>query len=745
MYRFIKRLSALFLASMIASTAMTVFAEKSPTAEFSQFQKPVADNRETAVCTTVLEPEDKPVCENEYLGIYLNKTAGVMKLLSKETGYIWTTAGQNKEGMSPDWERFSSSLAVMDFITSGGSIKRSPSATDGGGTEFSLRNDGFDAVLTFPEAQATATMSVTLDGNILQVTIPDESIKISDGNTVGKIMLMPFLGASYKDEIPGYVFVPDGSGAIMNFSTGRQYNSLYRQRIYGDDVGVTKAAPLDTTTKRVPVGKISVPVFGSVHGIYQNAFAGIVTGGDAYCDINASPSGSIIDYTWIAPAFIYNELYWQSTGKTGGFNTVQKQQNLVNAQVEYHFLSKNQASYVGMAGEYRQLLAARNPGFTQNTPVEHIPLKVDALMAEPAKSLFGNKTLVMTTIEDANRWADELLSEVEGELKLTLYGFEKGGLNGHKLGDFAVESKVGSKRQLTDLSKKLESSGSRLYLQTDIVGGYSGQLPKSSMKFGMDGNIVTDYAKGLLFSNKAYSTVSAMEKSVNNFFKAGLPKNLAIQRLGSELTGDQKRGAERTRLESMEAARNLITQLGEETDGLMLGVPNSYALASAEISGAYDMPVNNSRFEFFSEAVPFLQIVFGGYVDCYSEYQNFTANTISDLLRLIDYNTYPAYILTEEYSSKLVDTNLNSFYSTRYNDWKPYVLANYKTVNEILSQVSGAYVINRTSDTDGVSVTDYSNGKSVAVNYNISTEKARGLEIAGQSAICFETKGTEGE
>ena len=53
-------------------------------------------------------------------------------------------------------------------------------------------------------------MVVKVKGNEVDITITNESIIEGDKVKIASIYLYPFLGATKKDEIAGYIFVPDG-------------------------------------------------------------------------------------------------------------------------------------------------------------------------------------------------------------------------------------------------------------------------------------------------------------------------------------------------------------------------------------------------------------------------------------------------------------------------------------------------------------------------------------------------------
>lgn len=312
--------------------------------------------------------------ENDRFILELEKDITAIQITDKSNGFVWSSRPLTPryEAMSRDWQLFAESLVVIDFITPAGTQTREmydPERADS--PIYVAIENGFAVSLHFPRAEIRVRAEVTLTETGISVTIPDEGIEYFGNNIISRILVLPFLGAAYQDEVPGYIFLPDGSGALMRFAPARPFSNSWTGRIYGADRGVVHSPPFALRTglqmASVPMPQVYLPVFGVVHG--ENAFAAIIETGDIFCDIEASPAGDRINYFWVAPRFIYHELYWQPTGGGRGFVTPTPTRNIVNARVDYHFLSDEDASYSGMANVYRQRLIDK--GWI-NTPPYHL-------------------------------------------------------------------------------------------------------------------------------------------------------------------------------------------------------------------------------------------------------------------------------------------------------------------------------------------------------------------------------------
>ena len=149
-----------------------------------------------------------------------------------------------------------------------------------------------------------------------KTSIIKESIVESRDSKIASISLYPYLGTAisvHEDFSPttGYMVVPDGSGAVINFNNNKLSQSGYRKRIYASDI----------TNQRVKMPEeqemISIPVYGMIK---ENiGIASIVTNGAAMTFINADISEKIDSYNKIYPTIQYRENYLHTLGT--GWNT----------------------------------------------------------------------------------------------------------------------------------------------------------------------------------------------------------------------------------------------------------------------------------------------------------------------------------------------------------------------------------------------------------------------------------------
>jgi len=156
-------------------------------------------------------------------------------------------------------------------------------------------------------------------------------------------------------------------------------------------------------------------------------------------------------------------------------------------------------------------------------------------------------------------------------------------------------------------------------------------------------------------------------------------------------------------------------------------------------------PVGTSQYVFETDAVPFLQMVLNGTMEVYAPYSNFSFYTQKDILRMIDYNVYPSFILTKEPSHLLSSTPSADLYSTEFANYEMLIADVYGQVNEALSQVAGLRWVGRTVLENGVIKNTYEYEGVTAwiiINYTDETFDYNGIAVAPQSARVIKIKET---
>ena len=151
-----------------------------------------------------------------------------------------------------------------------------------------------------------------------------------------------------------------------------------------------------------------------------------------------------------------------------------------------------------------------------------------------------------------------------------------------------------------------------------------------------------------------------------------------------------------------------------EKEGLTLFNPNKYLLKYTSVYR--NTPVSGNQDLYETDSVPFLQMVLAGNMTLVAPYANDSFYAKIDLLKCIEYNVYPSFILTETDNLDLTKTTIADKSSTRFNDWQETIKESYVFVQEVLENVEGQQMIKHERLSDTIFKVTYESG-SIYINY----------------------------
>lgn len=683
--------------------------------------------------------------ENDLFQLYAEPTTIAFKVVDKRSGYIWHSNLDEKgedDRLNKTWTAFAQSGISMDYLDQKADTERNSITNAEHTLDFKHIEQGFEASVTFLDPSISLVVRVTLTPDGVRVEVPFESIQ--EKNPAFKLSLLyiyPFLGATRNDSIPGYMFIPDGSGSLIRFGSETKAQNMFYGRYYGADLGMITELSWNPYLNR-PY-KLSVPVIGMVHEEKQHAYLAIVEKGAPYGEIHAHPAGIITNFNFLYHAFVYNETYFQATNRSGaGVTTLQPSTNVFDVSIQYRFLTGDESDYVGMAKSYQQYLVEKGALQKLVEPGD-IGIRLEFLGGEKEKILFWYRAIPMTTVAQMDEILDDLAIR---KPEVIYYGWQPLGASSMPPKHFKLERKWGSQEQLRSLVEKIVAEGGQFYLYLDPQAalqdetGYSARhdLAMSITHFNLIGynRNKVNYYFNFDALNSHYPTLSA---DVFSELGAGL----ALDGLGSMLYTDFKPGHFLNRETAIQMYQSL---LAENAGRISFYLPNDYMFGA--MRAYYDMPLSNSGYIYTTDSVPFLQIVLAGYIPYYGTALNFSSNIQDDLLKHVDFGVYPSFFLTHEATAKILNTPSNWIYTSSYAQWGDQIKQTYQWLNTLLGPVQGQEMVAREGLGQGVVATTYENGKQIIVNYGNAPFSIGDVVVNGKDAILLDAAihtSTEGE
>lgn len=734
---------------------------------------------------------------------YFREDRDIIAVFDKESGYLWKTGIDSATGkamrkvardaeteedflmledtpiednMNEIYTDFANSLVTVEYrdVKSVESLKKASSASeDSKSTLSKIADNKFCLDVDFKEADLEIKVYITFSEKGISYDIPFEEMKGEGIASVTDLYITPFLGSSGgkqlhfnretgeydilidKEAPSGYAFIPDGSGALVRYRDNSRSFQPYTGDVYGLDVSQGEyyyEALSDAIALKDPV----MPVFGVAYGDdTQVGFVAYADEGDEHMSVMLTPEENMTYYNWVSPKFTYNLKFHKVYNKAGdGYYALMEEPNQFDISMTYEFLtgdgsgSTEAANYVGMARTYRNHLIETGV-LTEDGNVQtgDIPIRLDFIMSDAKSSVVGMENVVVTTADDVETILNDVIADGISNINSGLYGWQKKGVSFAKPYTQKFSSQIGRKSEFKELFTSFAEQGIDIsyaqdyitinedmlrYYKTAVRHVNSWYVFEDRTALLMD-TVPTTYF-GFAIPTKAASWVEKQFKKMKDY-----SSSMTIEGIGSILSGTYSRDDEKYSVdEAVTLYQETLGKIQEEVK-LNVAMPGEYLWKYTD--RYLQSPVGHSQYVFETDAVPFLQIVLNGTMEVYAPYANFSFYTQSDILKMIDYNLYPSFILSHEPSYELSDTVSCDLYSTEYSLYEELIVEVYTEINAVLKQVAGYDWVDRTVAEDGVILNTYEKDgaqKEIVINYSSDSVSYQGKKIEALSALVVE-------
>ena len=664
---------------------------------------------------------------NGTLSVWYNKDLEALRIVDLRSGYVWGCIDDKDEyKLNKKWTKRATSMCYITYFDHEGKEESCALSETTFKSKFKWKKEQFTCEVSAKKLGVSFTFKGSLKDDKLTFEMEDKSIKETKKSKLSKVSFMSFLGSVYEDTIPGYMLVPDGSGALIRFQKAKAYQSGYSRKVYGNDLAIDK----DTTTSNLngnrtddyatEENQLSLPMWGVVHGENQNGILATIDSGELYTVINAIPAGAVnqtVKFSRAYADFVYRCQYDKRISNAKVLTVPQEEMNEVNPKLTYTFLVDENANYSGMAEVYREKLLKDNM-LPDNKVAQSgdISLFLHVVGSEVQEGFLKNGLAQLTDVEQAEAMVKDLKKSDITNISMVLSGWNKGGYHGASYGTTKFEKKVGSEKEVAALRDKLEKQGGKFSLALNLVSANEDQIKinqdaalnatLNTVKKTVPNQSLMYMSTYYLKHNKMISTMQKSLKSVESY-------NVLLEDMGKYLYSDYTIGKEISRADAKEA---IETTVSKAKQNILLDAENLYLVKYA--SEIVDIPMSSSQYVYETDSVPFLQMVLRGSVDYYAPYSNQGFYSNASILKMIEYGAYPSFIVMGADNFSLNDTPLENYFSLNYKDWDEKIQSVYKKVNEALSGVKGQAIVGHMVEAEGVYCTTYENGTNIYVNYN---------------------------
>jgi hypothetical protein len=665
------------------------------------------------------------VGESGTLRLYLKRATSALIVEDKRNGRLWRNSPadlKDNSKISAVWRRRIESPILVNYSgpDRGQAKVTNPQTMQ---MDYAPVEGGARATYRFPAEGFELGVVYAVRDDCLQVTLPaDEIVESKAGNGLASVAVLSFFGATHDGE-EGYIFFPDGSGALVRYTTShpaavQEISTV----IYGADEISTSS---DSHFQQPAV----LPVFGQVSG--DAAFVGMITQGDFDASIAMARSGQGLDYNHTWANFIFRRKGLFSL--TGAQPTRLFEPDRIGGdrQVRYCFLAGERANYVGMATRYREFLIRERGArrMAAQPPLMHLAF----FMGIERKTWFLRDLIAMTTFAEAQTILAQLAAAGVARVDVTLVNWNQGGVGGRYPQRLPVEPRLGGEGGLRALAADIRQRRQRLFLQDNYLNlrpEAQGVVPYLDAIRGVDGLPVSAGAQAyFLNAQVALRQFAAHDMPAMTGLGAG---GLWLDDFAGLAVPDTNDRYPLSR-ENFAASWMQISDLAREEFGAaaMTG-GNGYAIPHADALIA--VPMDSTHYDLSDETVPFYQIVAHGLLSYTGEPYNLHNDGRRTFLHQVEYGAVPLFVLTEANSALLYRTEANGLWSTQYSFWRDELIRQYRQM-EPLAPLTDQFIAGHARLAEDVYQTTYEDGTRVVVNYSTQPYAAGPLAVPAEDFV----------
>lgn len=708
--------------------------------------------------------------ENEREAFYINED-GNFGILDKKTGK-WFHSIPSEEDREADpiakgvnKMRLGSDYQII-FIDQNGATSAKNTLTgavNDGNVRLTATEGGVKVWYYVEDAGVTFSVLYQLTEDGFTVTIPFEDLTepIYEGRTaadkeyvsyfgIRDISVLPYFKAADSEE-EGYILIPDGSGALINFNNQKSSYGAYSQEVYGRD----PALPL--TQVGATAKSVTMPVFGASFG--DHGYFAIVENGGASAVINAMTSGSDTSYNNAYITFRYRKTMSASrsvpsaygVSNTLGTNvTLDNNASIPYYRLTYCLLDEASADYVGMAERYRAYLLSN--GLLKKESANDSPLYLtlyggiedtDYFLGIPYQSVTK-----LTTYKEAKEILEELFLAGVDQMAVRYCGWQKEGLETVIPTKVRFESKLGGKNDFNALMDYGSNNGIRIFPDLDYLNFYQSGNGYSIHKdavlaatndtsyqytYNLNTGAKQDAHRWQLLSPRL--SLEAFTKLLSGKGKLNTD-NISLGAVGSVVYSDFNTRSLLHRDDTVSIWSEMVQEAADNFEGVMVETGNIYTAMYADY--IINVTSESTHFDLADDSVPFYQLTLHGYVSYGTEPINLTADPDKALLKALETGSNLNFSLIYGDTYELVETRYNFLYNAGYRDWKDTIQEYYSAAKPVLSTVAGSEITSHMKLADNVYRTEYGDAGVVYVNYGKRDVTVDGITVSAGGYVFLE-------
>ena len=583
---------------------------------------------------------------------------------------------------------------------------------------------------TRKQAVFNISMIYRLEGDDLVVEVPMGDIEFLSDYPIYTMTILPYFGAGGVDE-QGYLLVPEGGGALINFNNGKIAQSNYYANLYGWDMATNRKALVHDTMAYYGV-------FGVSKG--DNAFLCMLEDGAAYASIQADVSGKTNSYNYVNAVYSMSHREQYDVGDRYNGMMFVYEEELPDESLVQRYRFADTGSYVELADVYHDYLAAKHP--EQFTPLadESAPAAIELLGAvDKVEQVLGvpvDKPIKLTSFTEAQEILSNLQNAGFGNLYVKLSGWANGGIKQKLFTKIKPVSALGGTKALKSLISYAKDNGVELYLDGVTDYAYNSNILNGFIVFTDAARLASqervelyDYSKitfGQMDYEDPYYLLSHenIDKMADNLigYAAANGAGVSFRNMGSEVSSDFDETDLQTRQKQVAVQVSKFEKAKQAGEGIMINEGNDYAMPYADM--ITNMDLGGSEYTILDRMVPFYQLAVHGFANYTGEPLNMVQDYENELLKSAEYGAGLAFTFMKETAFAIQSTDYTKYFGAGYDSWKDKAAEIYNRYNSELGHTFNQRMTDHKYLTDMVTCTSYEDGTKVYVNYSYEDYRA---------------------
>jgi hypothetical protein len=582
------------------------------------------------------------------------------------------------------------------------------------------------------------TLRYKLDGNSLLVEVPFDRLAYPEKYPITRLDILPYFGTGSVED-SGYMLVPDGSGALIQFNNGMRDQTEYNSNVYGWDYGVMR----DTV---VQDNRVAFPVYGIKRN--NSSLLCVIEEGASYASVRADISGRNSSYNSVYAQFaIIHSMDISFSTKIS--QSLRKFENgpPLGESIVLRYIPCKEDGYVGMAKEYRRYLLERNPELGKNissSPSVAVEVIGAVNKTQHRLGIPFDLPLKLTSFKEAQNMMDDFSSLGWKNVSIKLTGWFNGSVANTVPSNIRLIDELGSKQDFSNLAAAANRldygffpEGDFLYMRGDRI--FDGFGMRSDAIRHISGEIMQVYQYSFVwFGEENWSGVKPMyiarPEYMNNTIRhfsdelndLGVSA-IGFRNLGSKLAGNYYDQRFVSREASMNMQKETLAELKRFGKSILINSGFAFAAPYADI--ITDMALGDQSFGIIDEGVPFYEIALHGLVPYTGGAINLAEDYTFNILKVIETGAGLFFSFMTEDAAILQETEFRQYYSNQYEKWKGDADALYRAFSKNFDGLYNQQIINHEIISPGVTVTEYENGSRVIVNKGKSAYRYNDLVV----------------